>query len=263
MRFYTDFAEWWPLLSKPEDYAEEAGIYIKLLQKAADGPIRSVLELGSGGGNNASYFRQEFEEVVLSDLSEGMLAVSRALNPGCEHHLGDMRDLRLGRTFDAVFVHDAICYMTTPNDLDRLAETIAIHCRPGGAVLLAPDFVSETFRSDSEEGGHDEDFLDVPTGAPVGSGADRHPRGLRYLAWSWDPDPTDTTYLTDFAFLMREGDGSVAVHHDRHVEGLFSRSQWLSCLEGVGFAAQCLPVDLDDPDWSELEVFVGRKRETN
>jgi hypothetical protein len=31
---------------------------------------------------------------------------------------GDMRTTRLGRQFDAVFVHDAVCYMTTEADPD-------------------------------------------------------------------------------------------------------------------------------------------------
>ena len=29
--FYAKFPEWWPLLSAPEDYEEEAGIYSDLL----------------------------------------------------------------------------------------------------------------------------------------------------------------------------------------------------------------------------------------
>ena len=41
-----------------------------------------------------------------------MLELSRTLNPDCEHLEGDMRTLRLGRTFDAVLIHDAVMYMT-------------------------------------------------------------------------------------------------------------------------------------------------------
>ena len=69
----------------------------------------------SGGGNNAWHLRRHFT-MTLVDRSEEMLAVSRRLNPGCEHVAGDMRDVRLGRTFDAVFVHDAVAYML---DRDR------------------------------------------------------------------------------------------------------------------------------------------------
>jgi hypothetical protein len=109
-RFYSDLAEWWPLISPPEEYVEEAAFAASLL-RMADPPTRTVLELGSGGGNNAFYLKHEFE-MTLVDLSDDMLAVSRELNPECEHLQGDMRTVRLGRTFDAVFLHDAIDYMT-------------------------------------------------------------------------------------------------------------------------------------------------------
>ena len=75
-----------------------------------------------------------------------MLELSRGLNPGCEHLLGDMRTLRLGRTFDAVLIHDAVMYMTSEADLRAALETAFVHLRPGGAAVVAPDCVRETFR---------------------------------------------------------------------------------------------------------------------
>ena len=118
-RLYSDLASWWPLISPPEEYAGEAASAASLL-RTANPPTRTVLELGSGGGNNAFHLKGEFE-MTLVDLSDEMLAVSRQLNPECEHIRGDMRTLRLGRTFDAVFVHDAIDYMITEADLRRAA----------------------------------------------------------------------------------------------------------------------------------------------
>ena len=50
-----------------------------------------------------------------------MLDVSRVLNPDREHLQCDMRTVRLGREFDCVFVHDAVCYMTTLEDLGTAA----------------------------------------------------------------------------------------------------------------------------------------------
>ena len=52
--------------------------------------------------------------MTLVDLSAEMLEVSRQLNPECEHIQGDMRTIRLGRQYDAVLVHDAVDYVTTP-----------------------------------------------------------------------------------------------------------------------------------------------------
>src|SRR6266481_2515141 len=95
--------------------------------EACNPPPRTVLELGSGG-NNAFHLKSEFE-MTLVDLSPQMLAVSRALNPECEHRVGDMRTVNLGRTFDAVFVHDAISYMTSEADLVAATRNAYRHCR--------------------------------------------------------------------------------------------------------------------------------------
>src|SRR3712207_3861404 len=95
-------------------------------------PAPTLLELGSGGANNAVHLKAHFAQVTLTDLSPQMLAVSRALNPDCGHLLGDMRTLRLGRAFNVVFIHDAIDYMSTHHDLRLALETAFLHCTPGG-----------------------------------------------------------------------------------------------------------------------------------
>ncbi|HEY0876017.1 MAG TPA: class I SAM-dependent methyltransferase [Vicinamibacterales bacterium] len=243
MKLYTELAAWWPLMSAPEDYAEEAAFYAAQLKSACSIPPRSLLELGSGGGNNASHMKAQFEQVTLVEPSPGMLAVSRSLNPDCEHLQGDMRDVRLGRLFDCVFVHDAVMYMTTEDDLRRAIETAAVHCRPGGAVLIAPDALEETFRSSTECGGHDDGT-----------------RGIRYLEWTWDPDPHDTTYLADYVYALRDEHGAVEIVHDRHVEGLFTRDTWLRLLTEAGFDARPVPFDHSELEPGTYEVFVGRRR---
>src|SRR3954451_6322323 len=127
-RFYSDLAPWWALISAPEEYAEEAAEAARHLRSAAL-PVGEVLELGSGGGNNAVHLKDEFA-LTLVDLNPAMLDVSRGLNPECEHVVGDMRTLRLGRAFDAVFLHDAVCYMVTEADLRAALATAFEHCSP-------------------------------------------------------------------------------------------------------------------------------------
>jgi SAM-dependent methyltransferase len=240
LRLYDELASCWPLLSAPEEYEEEADFYGRLLTDACEVKPGTVLELGSGGGNNASHLKHRFA-MTLVDLSPQMLEVSRALNPECEHALGDMRTVRLGRAFDAVFVHDAIMHMTTFEDLRQVFETAYTHCRPGGAALFAPDRVRETFRPSTDHGGRD---------------AGR--RGARYVAWAWDPDPRDSRFTVDFAYLLRVEDGTVRVEHERHTEGLFSRDAWMQGLRDVGFAAESLPYEFSGYE-GRLEVFIGRR----
>jgi trans-aconitate methyltransferase len=241
VRLYQEFAEWWPLLSAPADYAEEAAFYEAALERASSGPLSTMLELGSGGGNNASHLKTRFA-MTLVEPSAGMLEVSRRLNPECEHVQGDMRSVRLGRTFDAVFVHDAIVYMTTAADLKAALETAFVHCAPGGVALFAPDHVREKFAPSTDHGGHD-----------------GNNRALRYLEWTWDPDPADTQYSVEYAYLLREADGSVRVEHDRHVEGLFARADWLRWLADAGFEAEVVPFDHSELPAGQYEVFVARR----
>jgi SAM-dependent methyltransferase len=242
-RLYTELAEWWPLMSAPADYEEEAAFYFNAMQEAADSRIETMLELGAGGGNNASFMKRRVSRMVLTDLSDGMLAHSRALNPECEHHVGDMRTARLGRQFDAVFVHDAVSYMTSEVDLAAAIETAAVHCRPGGVALFAPDHLRETFAPSTNCGGEDGDG-----------------RAMRYLEWSWDPDPADTLCTTDYTCVLREADGAVRVIHDRHLEGIFPRETWLRLLHGAGFDSKVVAFDHSELEPGSYELFICAKR---
>jgi len=236
-KLYGELASWFHLLSSPGDYAEEADFAQSLLADPARTIPATLLELGSGGGNNASHLKAHFK-MTLVDISDGMLDLSRSLNPECEHIQGDMKCLRLGRVFDAVFIHDAIMYMTTQDDLSRALETARCHCKPGGVALFMPDVIQETFVSLTTHGGHD---------STTGDG-----RSIRYIEWTFDPDPSDNTYTVDFAYLLREAREPVRVVHDTHVFGIFPRDTWLRLLKDARFEGRCVA----DP-WGR-EVFVGR-----
>ena len=238
-RLYYDLASWFHLLTAPEDYAEEAEFYRRTIVSACSYHPQTLLEIGSGGGNNASHLKAHFS-MTLVDLSPKMLNVSKSLNPECEHLQGDMRNIRLGRLFDAVFIHDAITHMTTEQDLRSAIKTAFVHCKPGGAALFCPDHIRENFRPGTEHGGHD-----------AGE------RSMRYLAWDWDPNPTDTTYITDFAYLIREGD-KVRCEYDRMIMGLFSHKDWLSLITEVGFQARSVPFKHSKSELSS-EDFLGIK----
>ena len=237
-RLYRDLAPWYPLLTPVSDYADEAVFYRRVIDRHARRPVRSLLDLGSGGGHVAAHLKQRLA-CTLVDVSPAMLALSERLNPQCTHVEGDMRTLRLGRRFDAVLVHDAVGYMTTRDDLAQAVATAHAHTAPGGVALFVPDFVTETFRAGTETGGRD-------------GGR----RALRYLEWRWDPDPADTTYVADMAYLLRDGE-RVDVVGDRHVLGLFTRPTWLTLLADAGFDAHVLPFDDDVADSGGNELFVG------
>ncbi|HMF43939.1 MAG TPA: class I SAM-dependent methyltransferase [Polyangia bacterium] len=224
---YGELTPWYRLLDPVADHAEEAAAYAAMLAHAGAPTGGTLLELGGGAGGNAFFMKRDFR-CTLTDIAPDMLALSRALNPECEHLPGDMRTLRLGRSFDAVLVHDAVCYMTTRADLAAAAATAFAHTRPGGAALFAPDYVRETFGERSELHAGDE-------------GA----RSLRCLEWAWDPDPGDDAYTVEYAFLLRERNELKAVH-DRHVEGLFPRAVWTDVLTAAGYRVELVDRPFDD-----------------
>jgi len=217
VKIYNEIAEWWHVMSTPADYAEEAALCRDALEDLGDGKAETLLELGSGGGNNASHLKHNYR-LTLVEPSDRMRARSEELNPECRHLPGDMRTVRLDKVFDAVFIHDAIMYMTTEKDLRAAIDTAFDHCRPGGVALFVPDYTRETWRGDISSGGND-----------------RGERSLRYLQWTYDPDPTDTCFTTAFAFLLKEGAGPVRAESDEHVQGLFPRATWLALIRETGF----------------------------
>jgi SAM-dependent methyltransferase len=237
-QLYGDLAEWWPVISPPSEYAEEATLYVDMIRGAARRPVREVLELGSGGGNNASHMKRAFE-LTLVEPADGMRGLSRVLNPECAHVPGDMRTVRLGRTFDAVFVHDAVMYMTTEGDLRAALATVAAHLAPGGVALVAPDATTETFREATEHGG----------------GQDESGRRARYLQWRLPPAPGGSCFETHYAFLLREPDGAVRVAHDVHREGLFARATWLRLFGEVGLAAELVAREIEGAGYDSFIAF--------
>lgn len=217
---YRELAQWWPLISPLSEYVGDAALIEREFAGAAL-PVRTVLDLGSGGGHVAFHLKSG-RRLTLVDLSADMLAVSARLNPDCVHVPADMRTVRLGRQFDAVLVHDAVDYMTSQADLALVIATAYAHCRPGGLALFAPDHTAETFRP----------------GTGAGGGHDGTGRSASFTERTSDPDPGDDWIVAQYEFTLRDADGSVTVVPEAHRLGSFRRDTWLALLGAAGFAAQ-------------------------
>ncbi len=234
---YTSLAHCWPLLSPPEDADGDAFLAMHLGSQVLGQPPRSLLELGSGGGGLATHLGPEVE-VVLNDLSPQMLALSRAVNPSREHVQADLRTLRLRRRFDLVLLGDTIMYMSNEADVRAALDTAAAHLAPGGALLLRPDAVVESFMEGTLQGGFEAED------------------GTAAQLLEWHHSPEGDRYRVDFALLLRAPDGTVQCTHEQHWMGLFDRGRWWGLIRESGF--EPVPADLPlGPDWGE--VFLARR----
>lgn len=245
-RLYDDLAHLWPMLSPPEHYTAEAAVLRGLIEKHLKGSSdqrRSVLELGAGGGHTLVHLADDYDCTAV-DLSEPMLENCRRLVPQVQTIVGDMRSVRLNKTFDAVFLHDAIDYMLSESDVRRVLETAAAHLEPGGLCVVAPTYTRETFI--------DGDVADDGTTTDSGE--------LTYFSYVHDPDPADDTFEMILLYLIRDAQTrAVEVIEDRHTCGLFSDEQWLGWMTDAGFDARHEEADAGDPVDELWSLFVGLK----
>lgn len=248
LRLYHDLAHLWPIISPPEEYTVEAAQWRDLIwsefgwtgnQPAWD-PRARLLDLGCGGGHLLSHFTRHFTTEAV-DISPEMLAISRGLNPHTIHHIGDMRAIRLGRTFDVVTIHDAVNYMATEEDLRAAIQTAQAHLEPGGLVLLAPDCLRDTF-----SGPRVVDWTRETEGGNV--------TFIEYVA---QPFPEANTVESVFVFIINR-DGDIQVEIDRHTSGLFPKAMWLEALSDAGLRAEYVQTNAYEGGFGG-NLFVGRK----
>ena len=237
-RLYGDLAYLWPLMSPPQEYVDEAPHWRKQLLNRLGLEARRVLDLGTGGGHYVSHLTDDFE-VTAVDLSEQMLANSRRLNPDVEHIVGDMRSVRLGQTFDAVLIHDAIAYMTTENDLSATFTTARAHLGPGGVFLTLPDH-----------------YADRPVWPYINHQThEQEDRELTYIEYS-APDISDPSLLqSTFIFVITEN-GERRIEVDHHTTGLFPVETWRALIQEAGFRVERIDYPVADGPLSQY-LWVG------
>jgi SAM-dependent methyltransferase len=245
-RMYDDLVWTWPLISDPSLAVEEVKLFSKLVKERAERPIKTLLHMGCGGGHMDFTFKEEFQLTGL-DLSEGMLDHARALNPEVEYLIGDMRDARLGRTFDAVVVLDSISYMVSQKELNAAFRTAWEHLEPGGVFLTYAEQVKETFEQNK-------------TIARTGVDGET---SLTLIENDYDPDPEDTTTEYTLVYIIRK-DGKFSVETEQHLMGLFPLKVWSRILRSIGFEVKRRKYNYTN-EWVDLEyqLFICLKPDTS
>lgn len=98
---------------------------------------RSALDIGCGTGRHLAVLATTVAECWGVDLLATTVAYTRAVHPELHVVEGDMRAVRLGRTFDLVTSFgNALSYALTDEDLARTADTYAAHAHAGTLLIL-------------------------------------------------------------------------------------------------------------------------------
>ena len=227
-RLYGDLAWVWPFVSPPSDYVEEVETFERRFSENGVPKGGSVLHLGSGGGSIDAHLKRHYR-VTGIDISPAMVEHARQVNPDVQYDVGDIRTADLGRTFDAVLLHDASAYMTTPDDLLAAYRTAARHLEPGGVLVTLPEEIRALFEQHGTESfTRSEGDVAVTT-----------------TIVDYDPDPSDTWFESTFVFLIRDASG-LHVELDTHRNGLYELDAMLDMLREAGFDPEASRWELSD-----------------
>ena len=219
-RLYHDLSWIWPIVSPPEDYVEETESLRRVIQEKAKIQVQSLLHLGCGGGRNDFTFQKHFA-VTGVDISKEMLALAKEMNPASEYLEGDMRSIRLGRTFDCVVALDSVSYMITEDDLNRLFRTAHEHLNPGGIFITVVEDSCDRFKQNRT----------------ISSTHSRGQTQITFIENSFDPNPDDTQFEMTFIYLVRDK-GGLKIYTDSHIWGLFHMETWHKLLKQNGFEVE-------------------------
>jgi SAM-dependent methyltransferase len=129
-----------------KDYLAECDVIERAFARFGDGRVHSIADFGCGTGNHAIPLARRGYAVVGVDRSDAMLAEARAKADGAASKAdgmetlvfcqGDLRDVNLESTFDAVLMMFAVLgYQHTNRDVTRTLTNIKRHLRPGGLLV--------------------------------------------------------------------------------------------------------------------------------
>lgn len=143
MTIFGAYSRYYNLLYQEKDYVAES-VYVQGLFERHAPTAKSVLDLGCGTGGHAFILAQQGYEVSAVDRSAEMLAIadarrSSATSPqtAISFFQGDIRTIRLGKTFDTVIsLFHVVSYQTTNADLCATFATVRKHLSPGGIFIF-------------------------------------------------------------------------------------------------------------------------------
>jgi ubiquinone/menaquinone biosynthesis C-methylase UbiE len=97
----------------------------------------SILDIGCGTGRDLNILSHHCPDCVGIDYLPEMIHYAQSKYPTLTFQLGDMRSLRLGRTFEAIIsLGWVLHYSLTHEDIDKTLQTFATHAHKGTLLIL-------------------------------------------------------------------------------------------------------------------------------
>lgn len=120
----------------PEPNDETPAMCRRMFERYLPAPPTSVLDIGCGTGRDLRSLRRTCPDCVGIDLLPQVIEYARSQAGNIDFRVGDMRNVRLGRSFDAIVCFgSALLYALTNEDISNVLATFAAHAH-GGTILI-------------------------------------------------------------------------------------------------------------------------------
>jgi SAM-dependent methyltransferase len=138
---FSGIASFYDALYGDKDYEAECDFIEHQFARYGTESIRDILDIGCGTGGHLLPLARRGYRVTGIDCSPEMLAAAeqKANQEGLaiDVQVSDVRELQLGRTFDAaISMFAVISYLTTADDLLTAFRAVREHLVPGGLFLF-------------------------------------------------------------------------------------------------------------------------------
>jgi SAM-dependent methyltransferase len=150
MKLYTNLASvYHKMYQGITDYKKEFKFYHNWLEKLK---CKKILEIGCGTGRLASPFVRHGYDYTGFDLSDAMLDIAKAENEGISFVQGDMRNIEISDTYDAVLITGrSFTTMVRNKDVFDALNSIKKVLRKDGFLIFDNFYADQIFRNFRKE----------------------------------------------------------------------------------------------------------------
>jgi SAM-dependent methyltransferase len=247
---FGGYASYYDIFYAQKDYALECQFVLDLLKSLSAQEIHSILDLGCGTGGHVLPLARRGYEMTGVDLSGAMIEQARSksaeANLAADFHLGDIRSVDLGRTFDAVISMFAVMgYQISNGDFFSAMRVARKHLESGGLFVFDAWFGPAVLRERPETR-----VREIPDGAE---------RILRVAAP--ELNPLANTVTVHYTVLRLAGDRVLDETHESHPMRFLFAPEVAFFAEQTGFEVLKLCPFLEpdrepnDRDWNVTWVL--------
>ncbi len=110
---------------------------LRMFERFLAAPPQSILDMGSGTGRNLDDLSKICQDCVGIDYLPEMVEFAQSKYKHLQFLQGDMRRIRLHRTFDVMICMGSVLMHALSNkDLEQTFNTFAAHAHPGSLLIL-------------------------------------------------------------------------------------------------------------------------------